>query len=214
MIKKFIIILISAMLFSISFVPASLAASRHDDARQFATQSKQSERRSAAFKVADLSFQQRFSNISVPANQSIQSFNVMENSPFMTPAQGRFTSKFGWRDLGFGPEFHKGVDIANATGTNVVAAAHGTVIFSGVMGGYGNVVILKHDLNEVRYSTVYAHLHYLNVSVGQQVFQGQSIGLMGNTGRSFGSHLHFEIHLGDWNGQRSNAVDPSKYILL
>lgn len=135
-------------------------------------------------------------------------------STFIKPTYGRFTSKFGWRDIGAGQEFHKGVDLANVSGTDVVASAAGTVTHSQNMGGYGNVVILKHTLNGKEYATVYAHLSALGVSVGQQVTQGQSVGKMGNTGRSFGSHLHFEIHIGEWNGSRSNAVDPAPYINL
>jgi len=139
---------------------------------------------------------------------------VSVSGGFINPTYGRFTSKFGWRDIGAGQEFHKGVDIANMIGTNVMAAAGGTVTHSKFMNGYGNVVILKHVIKGQEYATVYAHLSALNVSVGQQVTQGQSIGKMGNTGRSFGSHLHFEIHIGEWNGGRTNAVDPERFINL
>lgn len=139
---------------------------------------------------------------------------VNTSSGFIRPAAGRFTSKFGMRDIGSGPEFHQGVDIANSKGTAIVAAANGFVSYAGSMGGYGNVVIITHSINGQTHATVYAHLNSIGVSVGQQVSQGQNIGGMGNTGRSFGDHLHFEIHVGPWNGGRTNAVNPAGYISL
>ncbi|WP_142826089.1 murein hydrolase activator EnvC family protein [Planococcus soli] len=140
--------------------------------------------------------------------------SVNASSGFIRPAAGRFTSKFGMRDIGSGPEFHQGVDIANSKGTAIVAAANGFVSYAGSMGGYGNVVIITHSINGQTHATVYAHLNSIGVSVGQQVSQGQNIGGMGNTGRSFGDHLHFEIHVGPWNGGRTNAVNPAGYISL
>ncbi|MBT2570436.1 peptidoglycan DD-metalloendopeptidase family protein [Planococcus sp. ISL-110] len=140
--------------------------------------------------------------------------SVNASSGFIRPTAGRFTSKFGWRDIGSGPEFHQGVDIANSKGTAIIAAANGFVSYAGSMGGYGNVVIITHSINGQTHATVYAHLNSIGVSVGQQVSQGQNIGGMGNTGRSFGDHLHFEIHVGPWNGGRTNAVNPASYISL
>lgn len=130
------------------------------------------------------------------------------------PANGRFTSKFGWRDIGFGQEFHYGIDIANVTGTPIVAAADGIVSYAGWMNGYGNVIMLTHSINGQTFATVYAHLSKISVSKGQAVSKANTIGLMGNTGRSFGSHLHFELHVGPWTGSRSNAVNPLRYIAL
>lgn len=95
-----------------------------------------------------------------------------------------------------------------------MAAANGFVSYAGSMGGYGNVIIITHSINGQTHATVYAHLNSIGVSVGQQVSQGQNIGGMGNTGRSFGDHLHFEIHVGPWNGGRTNAVNPASYISL
>lgn len=142
------------------------------------------------------------------------SFSVhnISGMSFINPTYGRLTSKFGWRDIGSGAEYHRGIDLANVTGTNIVASAGGVVTHSQVMGGYGNVVILRHKIDGQIYATVYAHLSSLGVSVGQEVTQGQSIGKMGNTGRSFGSHLHFEIHRGEFNGKRTNATNPAKFI--
>ncbi len=131
---------------------------------------------------------------------------------FIRPAAGRHTSGFGGRDIGAGAETHLGYDIANSPGTPIHAAASGYVSHAGSMGGYGNVIIITHVINGQSYATTYAHLNSINVSVGQAVSQGQNIGGMGNTGRSTGPHLHFEIHIGGWNGARSNAVNPASYI--
>lgn len=151
---------------------------------------------------------------SAPATQVTQA-SVASNagsSTFILPSTGRFTSGYGGRDIGAGAESHLGMDIANSTGTPVVASASGMVSHAGSMGGYGNVVILTHSINGQTHSTVYAHLNSINVSVGQSVSQGQQVGGMGNTGRSTGTHLHFEIHVGPWNGARSNAVNPAPYV--
>lgn len=136
------------------------------------------------------------------------------NSGFITPTSGRYTSRFGWRNIGDGPEFHQGVDIANSIGTTVKAAASGYVSFAGNMGGYGNVVILTHSINGQTHATVYAHLNSIDVSAGQEVSQGQRVGGLGNSGRSTGPHLHFEIHVGPWNGARTNAVNPASFVSL
>lgn len=88
-------------------------------------------------------------------------------------------------------------------GTSVKAAAAGTVTYSGVMSGYGNIVILDHG-NGV--TTYYAHNSVLLVKVGQKVQQGQVITKSGNTGRTTGPHLHFEIRI---NG---SAVNPLNYL--
>ncbi|WP_439651592.1 murein hydrolase activator EnvC family protein [Planococcus shenhongbingii] len=134
------------------------------------------------------------------------------SSTFIKPAAGRYTSGFGGRNIGAGAENHLGLDIANPTGTTIVASASGYVSYAGYMGGYGNVVILTHSINGRTYSTVYGHMNRIGASVGQAVSQGQKIGEMGSTGRSTGPHLHFEVHIGSWNGARSNAVNPAPYI--
>lgn len=131
---------------------------------------------------------------------------------FIWPASGRNSSGFGGRDIGDGAESHLGQDIANVTGTPISAAATGYVSYAGYMEGYGNVVILTHSIEGQTYATVYAHMSAINVSSGQAVSQGQNVGLVGSTGRSTGPHLHFEIHVGPWNGARSNAVNPMNYF--
>lgn len=128
------------------------------------------------------------------------------------PASGRFSSTFGGRNIGAGAEFHYGSDIANSIGTPIVAAADGIVSYASPMGTYGNVIMITHSIDGQIFTTVYAHLNGYNVGSGQSVSKGQVIGQMGNTGRSTGPHLHFEIHNGPWNGSRSNAVNPIRYV--
>jgi murein DD-endopeptidase MepM/ murein hydrolase activator NlpD len=100
---------------------------------------------------------------------------------------------------------HKGIDIANRQGTPIYAAKSGTVTRADNRDarGYGNLIIIDHGGN---LSSAYAHLSQFNVGIGQTVSAGQVIGLMGNTGRSSGPHLHFEIRLND------NPVNPENYI--
>ncbi len=88
---------------------------------------------------------------------------------------------------------HNGVDLADSVGTPVMASASGTVIISrnsGWNGGYGKYIVISHENGT---QTLYSHLSETRVSVGEQVNQGQTIGLLGNTGKSTGAHLHFEI---------------------
>ena len=105
---------------------------------------------------------------------------------YQWPTKGVFTSGYGWR---WG-RMHKGIDIANNTGTPVVAARDGIVSFSGWSGAYGYMVEIAHSDGE---STRYAHNSRLLVKKGQVVPRGARISLMGSTGRSTGPHLHFEI---------------------
>ncbi|WP_027409306.1 murein hydrolase activator EnvC family protein [Anoxybacteroides tepidamans] len=128
---------------------------------------------------------------------------------FMRPANGPITSGFGPR----GGEFHPGVDIGKrAAEVPIVAAADGYVFRSYYSQSYGNVVFITHLINGQVYTTVYAHMESRLVGEGQTVKKGQIIGYMGETGYADGPHLHFELHRGPWNAQKSNAVDPRNYI--
>ena len=137
---------------------------------------------------------------------------VVSSGTWTRPASGRFSSTYGGRNIGSGNEFHYGSDIANSVGTPVVSAAAGIISHAGPMGTYGNVIMVTHSINGQIFTTVYAHLSAINTSVGQSVSKGQLVGKMGSTGRSTGSHLHFEVHEGPWNGARSNAVNPIRYV--
>jgi len=112
---------------------------------------------------------------------------LMEHTPSIWPTWGRITSLFGERRWG---HVHKGLDIANSRGTPINTTASGVVIFSGYHGGYGKKVMVYHGFG---YTTVYAHLDKIMVDVGDEVKQGDTIGLMGNTGNSTGTHLHYEV---------------------
>ncbi|PEA88698.1 hypothetical protein CON71_17600 [Bacillus thuringiensis] len=131
-----------------------------------------------------------------------------KHNGFIKPAAGRYTSGFGNR----GGHMHYGLDIAAPGKVPIIAAADGVVTRSYYSESYGNVVFISHNVKGKMYTTVYAHLNSRSVSTNQSVTQGQEIGFMGNTGHSHGQHLHFEIHKGNWNYQKTNAVDPSLYI--
>jgi murein DD-endopeptidase MepM/ murein hydrolase activator NlpD len=120
-------------------------------------------------------------------------------SGLIWPCDGPVVSGFGMR---WG-RMHEGIDIGCAFGAPNRAAAAGTVIYSGWLGGYGNLVVVDHGNG---LSTAYAHASSLLVSVGQSVAQGQTVSLVGSTGNSSGPHLHFEVRV---NG---SAVDPLLYL--
>jgi murein DD-endopeptidase MepM/ murein hydrolase activator NlpD len=115
------------------------------------------------------------------------------------PVNGPLTSPFGMR---WG-RMHEGIDVGVGEGTPISAAKAGTVIMAGWGGGYGNLVVIDHGGG---LSTAYAHQSRIAVAVGQQVGQGSVIGYVGNTGHSFGAHLHFEVRV---NG---SATDPLAYL--
>lgn len=145
---------------------------------------------------------------------SNESLPEVTDGNFMKPTNGILTSGYGWRNLGYGAEFHYGIDLANVSGTPIVASADGIVAYAAPLDSYGNVIIITHSINGDIYTTVYAHLSSFSVSKGDTVAKGQKIGGMGNTGRSFGSHLHFEIHTGTWRNQKAGNQNPLNYITL
>jgi len=135
----------------------------------------------------------------------------LNKSDFINPTQGYISSGFGNRS--FDNSFHPGIDIANSEGTPVKAAADGVVFRAYQSSSYGNTVMVSHQIDGKLYTTVYAHLNAYNVSTGERVTQGQVIGGMGNTGESFGSHLHFELYIGPWTPPpHKGAVNPVSYI--
>ena len=118
------------------------------------------------------------------------------------PVSGIISSRFGARSS-IRSSAHTGLDIATSTGTPVLAAASGTVTFSGRKGSYGNLLVITHS-NGVQ--TYYGHCSKLYVSAGTTVTQGQTVAAVGSTGNSTGPHLHFEIRV---NGV---AYNPQKYL--
>jgi len=112
------------------------------------------------------------------------------------PVRGAITSGVGWRPDPFGSGkyfFHRGVDIAVPAGTPVEATRSGRVTFAGPDGGYGSTVIIRHENGD---STLYGHNSALAVSVGATVKEGQVIAYSGNSGRSTGPHVHYEVRSG------------------
>jgi murein DD-endopeptidase MepM/ murein hydrolase activator NlpD len=126
--------------------------------------------------------------------------------PSIKPVSTRVTATYGNRKNPFtnrGTEFHKGIDFAGTTGTPIKATGDGVVIFSGWQSGYGKVVIISHGYG---ITTLYGHNSKLLVEKGDKVKKAQVISKMGSTGRSTGSHLHYEIRV---NGR---SVNPSSYF--
>lgn len=119
---------------------------------------------------------------------------------FAWPAEGGYISSEMGQRWG---RMHRGIDIARPSGFGIKAADNGVVKFAGVDGSFGNKVVIDHKNG---YETTYAHLASINVSVGQTVPVGTKIGVMGSTGRSTGTHLHFEVK---HNGAN---VNPLKFL--
>jgi murein DD-endopeptidase MepM/ murein hydrolase activator NlpD len=131
---------------------------------------------------------------------------LLASKPSIWPVKGWLSSSFGYRRSPFTgvKEFHKGIDVSTRAGSPIVASADGVVSFTGWDGGYGRVVLIKHGHG---FETRYAHLKKSIVKKGQRVKRGETIGLVGTSGKTTGPHLHYEVHL---NGV---AVNPIRYVL-
>ena len=182
--------------------------------RQIELARKQEEERKR--KAAEAAAAKANSNGNTTSESSNESGSVpaVSSGSWTRPAAGSLTSPYGYRTIFGAREFHYGIDIANSTGTPIVAAAGGVITYAAPLSSYGNVIIMTNSVDGKIFTTVYAHLSGFNVSVGQSVEKGQQIGRMGSTGRSTGPHLHFEIHTGSWQGQKVNSVNPLRYISL
>lgn len=121
-------------------------------------------------------------------------------SLWLFPTDGHITDHYGTRG-----GKHKGMDIGGEHGSPVYSVDDGVVTKSYYSSSYGHVIFIKHPNG---YETVYGHLQQRGAIEGQAVSKGEMIGTMGNTGRSTGTHLHFEIHQGDWTITKDNAIDP------
>lgn len=129
------------------------------------------------------------------------------NALFVWPTKGVISSPYGNRSFN-GGSFHYGLDIAAPKGTPIVAAASGVVTRATYSSSYGNVVYIYHE--QFNKTTVYAHMNSISVKKGESVRVGDQIGTVGNTGYSFGNHLHFEVHNGVWKAK--GGVDPLQYL--
>ncbi len=135
----------------------------------------------------------------------IEQKNLINSLPSEIPCQGRLTSEFGTRvhPISRTTKHHDGIDVAARSGTEITAPAGGTVVFAGRKSGYGNVVEIDHGFG---YRTLYGHASRLLVKEGARVARGEKIALVGSTGASTGSHLHYEVTV---DGVK---VDPIKFM--
>ena len=102
-------------------------------------------------------------------------------------------------------KFHEGMDFSASTGTPIYATGNGTVTKAGWQSGYGRVVVINHGYG---HETLYAHMNKINVRKGQKVVRGEIIGEVGNTGKSTGPHLHYEVHV------KGRVVNPVNYYFM
>lgn len=135
-----------------------------------------------------------------------ESTQKLASIPSIVPSQGFITSRFGYRLSPFtgSKRLHRGLDIAAAVGTKIVAPADGKVVFADRDGAYGLCVEIDHG-NGIK--TRYAHMSKISAKIGSTIKRGDLVGLVGNTGRSTGAHLHYEVMV---NGVHS---DPLAYIV-
>ncbi len=131
---------------------------------------------------------------------------MLASTPSIWPVRGYLVSSFGKRKDPFTgePDFHPGVDIVSRVGSPVVATADGIVLYTSRRGAYGNTVVIDHKYGMM---TLYGHLKGYNARPGKKVKRGDVIGYLGNTGRSRGPHLHYEVWVAD------RTVHPLDYIL-
>ena len=131
---------------------------------------------------------------------------VLASTPTIAPVVGLITDGFGRRrdPITGRPAFHSGLDISAVRGLPVKAPADGVVVFVGRDNGLGRTVRLSHGFG---FTTVYGHLDRIDVEPGEEVERGDVVGRLGNSGRSTGPHLHYEVYV---DGQ---AVNPLNYIL-
>jgi peptidoglycan hydrolase CwlO-like protein len=148
------------------------------------------------------------SSSSSQSSSNVSQAPAVSSGTFTRPSAGYVSSTMGER----WNKQHAGIDIAASGTVPVVAAADGVVSRSYFSSTYGNVVFVTHSIGGQQWTTVYAHLSSRQVGEGAVVAKGQQVGIMGNTGHSFGQHLHFELHKGPWNYSKSNAVNPLNYI--
>jgi len=151
--------------------------------------------------------------VEIRKKEKIELYDYLKNqkamlscTPSIWPAKGWISSGFGSRTSPFTnhKEFHKGVDICNRKGTAVVAPADGIVASVGTNHGYGKMLTITHGYG---LKTVYAHLDKILVKKGGHVKRGQKIAIMGDSGRTTGPHLHYEVHV------KNVPVNPKNYFL-
>ena len=137
-------------------------------------------------------------------NQEVRMENIPAIQPVLNKDLKHMASGYGWR---IDPvyqirRFHEGMDFSAPVGTDIFATGNGTVTYSGWRQGYGETIVIDHGFN---YETLYAHCSKRLVRVGQKVKRGDVIALVGNTGKSTGPHVHYEVHYG------GRPIDPRNF---
>lgn len=189
---------------------AEVARKAAEEKKRKAAEAAAAEKAAAAARAAA----NKNKSSSASASASVSTYvPPVSNGTWTRPASGRVSSEFGYRNHPiYGvSRLHAGTDIANSTGTGVVAAGDGVVSTARYHSTFGNHIVITHSVNGAIFTTVYAHLSSMGVSPGQVVEKGQSIGKIGSTGASTGPHLHFEFHVGYYSSG-SGAVNPRRYV--
>jgi len=146
-------------------------------------------------------------SLGLTKNSTTADWMRANSAPNLWPVEGRVTGSFGERIDPFNGEgaFHSGVDISANVGSPVIAPADGLVTFADFEGGYGRAIMLDHGHG---ISTRYGHLSSFAVTAGQYIHRGDTLGYVGQSGRSTGPHLHYEVRINDV------PVNPYKYLRL
>ncbi|MDD4427961.1 MAG: M23 family metallopeptidase [Paludibacter sp.] len=145
--------------------------------------------------------------VKLASNQEEMLKHIPAIQPILNKDLTRTASGFGWRidPIYRTRRFHEGMDFTAPIGTEIYATGNGIVRLAGWRQGYGNAVEINHGFG---YKTLYGHMHQIRVKAGQKVNRGDVIGLVGNTGKSTGPHLHYEVHY------REKVMNPQHYYFL
>lgn len=181
--------------------PTELSQDSSDDRRDF-------EFRRIGFRIEKLEGEAKARELSLEELHALldDQRSILNSTPSIWPARGFVSSTFGYRVSPFTSvkRMHEGLDVAAPRGTEVFAPADGVVTYTGVKGAYGNIIVLDHGYGLV---TRYGHLSQVLVEPGKHVRRGERIAKVGNTGRSTGDHLHYEVRID------GVPVNPTRYIL-
>lgn len=145
--------------------------------------------------------------VKLAKNKEKMLLHIPAIQPVLNKDLTRMASGYGWRmdPVYHTRRFHEGMDFTAPVGADIFATGNGTVVAAGWQQGYGNCVQINHGYG---YLTLYGHMSAIKVRVGQQVKRGDVIGLVGNTGKSTGPHLHYEVHL------KGKPMNPQNYYFL
>ncbi len=181
--------------------PSDLAPGSSDDRRDF-------EFRKLGYRLEKLEGEAKARELSLEELHALldDQRSVLNSTPSIWPTRGFVSSTFGYRVSPFTSvkRMHEGLDVAAPRGTEVFAPADGVVTYAGVKGAYGNIIVVDHGYGLV---TRYGHLSQILTQPGAHIRRGERIAKVGNTGRSTGDHLHYEVRID------GVPVNPTRYIL-